>query len=127
MLDFRKKKAARKIMYSPWILLLLFVLTLFLVKAAWNVHTKERASSEALARSTAELAKLEAREASLTSAVAYLGTPAGVETEIRTKFRVAKEGELVAVILEDAPTTTSTTTITKGGFWYRLTHLFSGE
>jgi hypothetical protein len=127
MLDFRKKKTARKIMYSPWTLILLSILTIFLFKAAWNVHTKERSSAEALARSTAELIKLEGRETSLTSAVAYLGTPAGVETEIRTKFRVAKEGESVAVILEDAPTTTSTTTIKKGGFRYRLTHLFSGE
>jgi cell division protein FtsB len=128
MLDFRKKKIARKVMYSPWSLAILFILAIFMAKAAWNVHVKERSSAEVLERTQTELEKLSARQTNLGTAVAYLSTPQGVETEIRTKFRVAKEGESVAIILEDATSTNGSGGAgLKRGFWYRLTHLFSGE
>jgi cell division protein FtsB len=131
MNDFRKKKAARRILYSPLTLSALLIVAIFMGKAAWNVHAKELTSAEALERSQSELDKLTARQTSLNSAVAYLSTPAGVETEIRTKFRVTKEGESLAVILDDASSTASSSSAavaaSSTSFWYRLMHLFSSK
>jgi len=124
MLEFRKKKVLRKVMYSPWTLTLLAFFVVFVTHAAWNVHKKERVSAEALDRTQREYEKLAAREATLANSVKYLATPQGIETEIRQKFRVAKEGESVAVILNDKATTSTTTPESEHDFWYRLKHLF---
>ncbi|MDB5259388.1 MAG: protein of unknown function with transrane region [Candidatus Taylorbacteria bacterium] len=128
MIDFRKKKTLRRFMYSPWTLAALAIVVFLMAKGALNVNAKRQTSGEALGRAQLELGKLSERQKNLGTAVAYLSTPQGVETEIRTKFRVAKEGESVAVILEDAVATTSpNNAASKRGFWYRLSHLFGSE
>lgn len=125
--NIKRKKSARRFMYAPWALATLFIMTIFIARAAWNVHEKQVTSAEALDRSAREYAKLLDRKNSLASAVISLETPQGVETEIRQKFRVAKDGEELAVILEDAPSSTATTTTLHRTFWYKLLHLFSSE
>ena len=131
MLEFRKKKTMRRVLYSPWTLGVLLIITIFLGHAAWSVAGKERMSRASLDRSVREFEKLTVREQDLAHAVEYLATPQGVETEIRQKFRVAKEGESVAIILDDAPSTSTSTVTAPSGFirasWSWLLHFFGGK
>lgn len=120
MHEFRKKKLIRRILYSPFTIAALFVIAILMFRSAINVHGKAVASREAFDRSSREFAKISGEEANLANSISYLSTPAGVETEIRKKFRVVKPGESLAVILDDAPSSTATTTLDQRGFWEKM-------
>jgi hypothetical protein len=55
----------------------------------------------------AERAALEARYEALKAEVMYLRDERSLEAEVRRNFDVAKEGESVVIILDDAPATTA--------------------
>ncbi len=125
MPEFYKKKAYKKYLYSPVTLLLLFIILLVLLKALWGVYKKEELSAEYLLRQQNEYNKLQARQKDLAQAVEYLKTDKGIEAEIRSKFRVVKEGESVAVIVDnDASTTKTILPAPKPGFWKSLLNRF---
>jgi hypothetical protein len=53
--------------------------------------------------------------------VAYLETDIGIEDEIRSKYRVARPGESVALIVDDTDEKSeATTTATSTGFWNKV-------
>lgn len=125
MLEFQNKKKFKRILYSPLTLIALMVVLIVLGKATWNVYQKERLSFDHLERQKSELEKLALREKNLAQAIDYLKTDEGVEAEIRSKFRFAREGESIAVIIDPnastaeiiAPVTQATTS---PGFWKRV-------
>ena len=82
------------------IVVLLFILVL-LARAAWNIRQKTLLGEEGLTQVQTELVKLEERKRTLAGQVDYLSTEQGIEAELRTKYRAVKEGESVAVILDD--------------------------
>lgn len=127
MFDFQQKKPSyKKFIHSPGALFVLFILTLIVLKALWGVYKKERLSAEYLAREQGEYNKMIARKNELTQSVEYLKTDRGVEAEIRSKFRVVKEGESVAVIVDNDASTSApevSTTTNKSG-WQKFTELF---
>ncbi len=110
MVEFNKKKTYRKYIYSPISLILLFIIAIIFIKAFIGVAQKERISSEYLERERSELVRLKNRQESLTKSVEYLKTDKGVEAELRSKFRMVKEGESVAVIVDDETEKLATTT-----------------
>lgn len=121
MVEFNRKKTYKKFLYSPLTLFILFILFLVMLKAIWGVYAKEQMSARSLEREMAEYSKMVAREKELAQAVEYLKTEKGVETEIRSKFRVVKEGESVAVIVDnDDKAVPVATTTPKKGFWKRI-------
>ncbi len=122
MLEFQKKKQLRKILYSPIVLLLLAILFVLLFRGVWGVFQKERLSAQNLEKERNEFEKLAQREKTLAASLDYLKTDQGVENEIRTKFRVVKGEEQVAVIVDSQATGTEETATTTHGFWYRLFH-----
>lgn len=124
MLDFQKKKRFRKILYSPFTLIILFIVFAILCKGVWGVYNKSQLSLENLERERKELEKLSVREKNLASSIDYLKTEQGIEDEIRTKFRVVKEGEKVVVIVDNQVPTTTTSTIATStpSFWYKVFH-----
>jgi cell division protein FtsB len=122
MHEFQQKKKIRKILYSPVVLILLLIITIFVIKGAWNVYEKDKLSAQNLKREKNELSKLLEREKNLAASLNYLKTDQGVENEIRTKFRAIKEGEKIAVIIDEQTPVTSTTTAEEHGFWYNLFH-----
>ncbi len=126
MPNFNKKKTYKKYIYSPFTLLLLFIILLALLKALWGVYQKEHMSARYLEREQKELAKMEQRQKTLTQSVEYMKTDKGIEAEIRNKFRVAKEGESVAVIIDGEASTSPTvpTTSKSRGFWSTLLKWF---
>jgi cell division protein FtsB len=86
------------------------------------VFQKDRLSLQNLEQERFELEKIRLREKTLTASLDYLKTEQGIESEIRTKFRVVKEGEQVAVIIDAQPASTTEKATTTRSFWYRLFH-----
>lgn len=125
MIEFQKKKRIRRVLYSPIVLLTLAIIFVILFRSSWGIYHKERLSSVNLEKEKIELEKLSLREKNLNSSLAYLKTEQGIENEIRSKFRVVKEGEKVAVIIDDEATTVpAQTATTTYNFWYRIFHWF---
>lgn len=124
MYDFQQKKKIKKILYSPIVLLILAIIFVMLLRGVWGVYKKSQISYENLEREKNELNKLMAREKTLNSSIEYLKTEQGIEDEIRTKFRAVKDGEQVAVIINEGTTTPVSISTSSPSFWYKLFHLF---
>jgi cell division protein FtsB len=122
MLEFQQKKKLYQFLHSPLMLMALVVVLVVLAKASWGVYQKERLSAENLSRQNAELQKLSVRQNSLAQSIDYLKTDEGVEAEIRSKFRFARDGESIAVIIDNETATATkavsvaTSTESKGFF-----------
>jgi hypothetical protein len=125
MIEFQKKKKIKKIIYSPAVLILLGIILLIILNGVWNIHSKAILSKNNLNREQIELNKIIEREKNLESSLEYLKTDQGIENEIRSKFRAVKEGEKLAVILDDNPSTsTSTITEQNKSLWNRIISWF---
>jgi cell division protein FtsB len=122
MLEFQEKRKIRRFLYSKAMLAALVVLLLASVQAAWGVYKKNAESSENLAIAKKQLERLEARQAFLEDGIRHLSTERGIEEEIRDKFRVAKPGEHMIVIVENEPKQ-PTAQETKG-FWQKIKEFF---
>lgn len=122
MADFNRKKSYRKYIYSPFTLLLLFIVLGLLLKALWGLSIKERLSSDYLKQEQAELNRMNDRKRELAQTIDYLKTDQGVESELRSKFRVVKEGEEVAVIVGDDDATTTAPTVPPPTFFEKVLH-----
>lgn len=124
MLDFQRKKKIRKTLYSPFVLVLLFIIMIILSSGVFGVYKKSKLSKVNLEREKKELEKLAMREKILASSIDYLKTDQGVEDEIRTKFRAVKDGEKVVVIIDEQSTSTpiESEQASSTSFWYNLFH-----
>lgn len=121
MTEFNKKKTYRKFIYSPFTLFFIFIFLLILLKAVWGVYQKEQTSALYLSKEQEQLAAIISRQKELAQSVDYLKTDKGVEAEIRSKFRVVREGESVAVIIDsDASTTPQQTATTTPRKWWQI-------
>lgn len=125
----RNRSKWRSFLSSPFTLVAVLILIFFLGRAVWNIHDKADLSAERLEQARAELAKLEADETSLAQKSADLSTDAGVEREMREKYRAVLPGESVAVIVDGTRLVQpsggsySTSTQQKTGFWSGLLKL----
>jgi cell division protein FtsB len=86
--------------------LLLFLLSVVVVKAAWGMYGTFKVAVEAREGAEKQLALLKSDEARLSSSVAGYDTSAGVERELRERFGVVKPGEGVIEIVRDQGTST---------------------
>lgn len=126
MIEFQKRKRIKNIIYSPVVLIVLVLVLAFLIRGSWNLRDKAIISKGNLEREKIELQKIVDRKNNLESSIEYLKTDQGVENEIRSKFRATREGEKLAVIIDDNSTTTSTSSPidVRHGFIYRLLNWF---
>ena len=105
-MHFEDKRKFRKILYSRVTLVILSLLIILLAHATYGIYSKERQSAAEYAAAKDAYDDLVSRQAALTSEVNTLGTSAGVEEEIRTRFGMAKPGETVVTVIA-APTSTA--------------------
>jgi cell division protein FtsB len=93
-----------------------------LVRAAWNIHEKAVVAGERLSEAQSELSSLEQQKEALSSSIASLSTPAGIEAALRDKYHAIKQGESVAVIVDDTPLPASSTEASSSpsSWWSRL-------
>jgi len=117
----------KRFIYSPAGIIIACIGLFILVRAAWNIHEKAVVADERLSQAQAELSSLEQQKESLSSSISYLSTPAGMEAELRDKYHAVKAGESVAVIVDDASGSASSSGVSDGtsstpssGWWSGL-------
>jgi cell division protein FtsB len=71
------------------------------LRSVFNVYSKEKISKINLEKEKTEYEKMSSRKDNLLNSIDYLKTDDGVESEIRNKFRLVKEGESVTVIVNN--------------------------
>lgn len=128
MLRFHQKKTFWRIVYSKGFIFLCVVAVLFGVRATWRVYQKAFEARANVREAQALLEELQERERFLRAELERLNTPRGVEEEIRQKFPVVKEGEEMAVIVDDpAKNPTTTETVEESSFFVRLWNKVRGQ
>ena len=116
-----------KLFESPITLVVGLCVLVVLTKATWSIHQKVLASAAKLEQARAELDKLKTREADLSKQVSYLSSEGGIEAELRTKYRAVKEGESVAVIVDDGHQTATIENATSSdttSWWHSILNWF---
>ena len=122
-MKYGNKSLWKKIIKSPVTFVALLILSIFIARASWKMYEKSSFGKERLNQAQVALADLNSHSNSLSEKVAYLSTDQGIESEIRTKFRVAQEGESVAVIVGDAQLVNAlqaSSTLVSISWWKRL-------
>ncbi|MDO8729236.1 MAG: hypothetical protein Q7K26_05145 [bacterium] len=104
----QRKQRIRRIIYSIPSLIALSFMTFLLAKGAVLVMNKEWQSKAQSKNLEQKMATLVIRERELRENIARLETEEGIKDEIRRRFSVTQEGELVAVIVDDSRVSTST-------------------
>ena len=103
MRKFERKQKTTKIkdlvFFVPFIVILGVVCTLS-INATWDVYKKVRDTEKNVAAVTETYDELKKRESELIGKIESLETPLGVETEIREKFGLVKDGEEMIVIVD---------------------------
>lgn len=113
-------------MYSLPVLFVLLVLAVLSFRGAYVMMAKEKESLAKTKELSAKYERLKVREGELSLEFERLKTMPGIEEEIKSKFNVAKVGEMVAVIVDEenkVPTTTSE----KVSWWKRFWGGIIGE
>lgn len=126
MVEFRKRQKIRNIIYSKVTLFFLFLILVLFARSTYGLWQKERDTKKTVNDAKVELSSLIEKEASLSSRVASLKTERGVEEAIRGKFKVAKPGEGVVVVVNQKEDTNSTISDPGGfrGFLNQFLNLF---
>ncbi|MCK4918360.1 MAG: hypothetical protein KAS02_01060 [Candidatus Pacebacteria bacterium] len=95
----KKQKNISQMFYSwPAILILLFI-SLFLAKGVFNSYQEKSRSKINRVESEFIYNELKETESSILSEIESLKTEKGIEIELRDKFRLVKDGEQMAVII----------------------------
>ena len=98
--DIKKRNKFGKIAYSWPVLVLVAGLIILIGKNVFEVYKNEKTSRVNREQSEKIFASLENRSNLIATEIAALKTEKGIETEIRDKFRVVKEGEQLAIIID---------------------------
>ena len=97
--DIKKRNKFGKIAYSWPVLILLAGLVILAGKNVFEVYKNEQTSHRNKEKSEEVFASLENRNNLIAAEIESLKTEKGIEAEIRNKFRVVKEGEQLAIII----------------------------
>lgn len=99
--ELRQRQRLKQMLYSWPSIALLLIVTFLLVKGAVNLMIKERQTASIVGSLTEGRLALEEREAELEGRIARLQTEEGIVEEIREKFSVTREGERIALIVDE--------------------------
>ncbi len=113
---------------SKLVLLFMFVILIFLARGSMSTYFKERESRVEVSRVMKEKQELEKRYAVMSEQSEALKSDIGIESEIRSKFDVVKEGEGVIVIVEkDIPIIEGDKRGVLRKFWDSVRGVFSSD
>lgn len=120
MRNFQERKRHVRRLRSMLIAIILVVVIIFLSRSVFSLYKKNKITRETLGQSNGELDSLEERKFALEKELENLSTDRGVESVVRGKFNVAKEGERVITIIEDDTATSTDDLDAEGSFWKSL-------
>jgi cell division protein FtsB len=106
MRSISRKGKISQFLYTKAALFVLIIMIAAASRAAWGVYQKSRETQENIRKARAELETLRGRKRFLESEIERLSSERGLEEEIRKRFPVVKEGEEVAVIVDEQEETT---------------------
>ena len=124
MLEFQEKRKIKRLLYSKITLVCLLLLIALLIKMVWGVYEKQALTADNLAKTSASLETLQAREEMLSSEIDRLKTKSGTEAEIRDKYGLAKPGEEVITIVDQDNSTSSDTASSDDDLWQKIKDWF---
>jgi hypothetical protein len=103
MLDFKEKRKLERVLFSRITIVILGVILAFLLSGVWGVYKKASIAYENKDRIARNLTDIQERKKSLLLDIGKLKSSRGVESEIRDKFGVVRDGEEVVVIVDPDP------------------------
>jgi cell division protein FtsB len=107
---FQEKRKMMSRLYSRATIFALMILALFLGKGVWDIYGRERESAKMRADSAKKLEDVNKEKQNIAHRVERLQSDAGVESEIRSKFNVAKPDENVVLIVGGNASSTASST-----------------
>lgn len=127
MRDFKKRQpigsTILKFFVSGMGTLLLFLLTVVMVRAAWGMYDTFTVAADARTSAESQLTSLKADHARLAAAVTSFESSEGVEREIRERFGVALPGEgAIQIVRKDS--SPEELVIDKGNIFLRTVRSF---
>ncbi len=103
-MEFDEKRKLKRVLYSKPTIVLLVILIVLAARSTWGVYSKAKESEGNYELAEKQLEDLKVRQGNLQAEIDRLSSQSGVEAELRDKFRVAKAGEELAVIVEEEKT-----------------------
>ncbi len=123
MKNFQRKRDWRNILSSRPVVVVLGIIVIFFAWGVFGFMGKMQVTIENRQIAEKKLAELQKEKAKLSTDIAKLNTPSGVEASIREKFGLAKEGEGLIVVVDDTPAPTPEKS-SGSGFFSFFTNLF---
>ena len=106
-MKYGNKSLWKRLFYSPIGILIGFIVLIFLIRGGLSIHQKALIAQIRLDQAQSELNNLQQQQQSLSNSISQLSTPAGIEAALREKYHAVKQGESVAVIVDDSVSTSS--------------------
>lgn len=126
MKELRQKQIVKRRLYSTPVLIILLIITGLIIHSTYKIVQKYRESAGYVNVLKQKANDLTTRETQLKGDITRLGTDEGIDTEIKEKFNVSKEGEKVAIIVDQADNSSNTATSTEH-WWKRLWGSIMGD
>lgn len=121
MAFFRERNDPLRLLGRRLLLALLAMLVISAAWGVWNIYRKNAEAARLRTKAEARLADLTAQQSKLETTLASLQTKRGVEAVLRQQYAVAGVGEGLIVIVEpDRPKSTQASTTP----WQWITKLF---
>lgn len=128
MKEFQERSKIKRKKRSKILLLFMLLVFIFLVKGTFSAYTKERNSRIEVDRALKEKEVLDKRYQVMSEQSDALKSDIGIESEIRNKFDVVKEGEGVIVIVDkDMPIIEEDKRGVLKRFWDSVRGVFSSD
>ena len=101
MQEFIKKKKKKNIIYSWPVLVILFLILGYSIKANLNIYEKVKKSEQKKEISENQLQELKNRQVQIEKDVQRLNSNIGQEEELRNRFNLVKDQEKVFIIVDE--------------------------
>jgi cell division protein FtsB len=124
MKEFQRKLKLRRRLYSLPVLIVLLLFTGMIIKGAIGMAEKESKSALYLEELEEKASVLNMRKDELEDNIRRLETDDGVIQEIKERFSVSEEGELVAIIVDMEDLTSSSTELEEATWHKKLRDTF---